>query len=191
MTAVEPYPGLVELRAQGVSGVALLVVRLAAAVTLLAACLVSSVGAVSVLTDGLAPVLVIHAWSVTVPGALPILLVFLAGLWVDALSHGPFGFWALAYVVAALTSDVLASMARRGLVGQTVSITVTLIVVVVLLWGGACVSGWRWVLIADLATAGLLAGLIYLSVAGLVLSFVVLGRQLIGRRANQRREAWP
>jgi hypothetical protein len=191
MTAVEPYPGLIELRPQGVSGVALFAVRLAAALTLLAACLVASVGAISVLTDGLLPVLVIHAWSVMVPGALPILIVFLAGLWVDALSHGPFGFWALAYVVAALTGDALASVGRRGVVGHGFSISVTLIVVVVLLWGTASVYGGRWGPVADLASAGVLAGLVYLSVAGVVLSFVMLGRKVVGRRANKLREAWP
>jgi hypothetical protein len=191
MMAGETVSGLGDQRETGVSGFAMIAMQLAAAVTLLATCLAASFGATCGIAGGMLPVLVVHAWCVRVPGALSILIVFLAGLWVDVLSHGPFGFWAMAYVVAALTSDALTSVGRRGGAGQVVSITVTLIVVVGLLWGSASAYSWRLVPGAQLATAGLQAGLVYLVVVGIMAGLSMLVRRVFGRRANTLREAWP
>lgn len=187
MTHVAPQPGL--------SGGALVVAKLMASLTMLGSCLVMSVGSSPAVgassLAGLLPVLVVHAWSIVIPGALPVSIVFAAGLWVDAMSHGPLGFWALAYVVAALASDALGSVGRRGSVGHAASIAATLGVVVGVVWLSASVYGERWVPAAGLLLAGMQAGLIYIGVAGCVSGMLILKRWQLEQHPNKRREAWP
>ena len=44
------------------------------------------------------PFVAIHYWSTRHASLLPAPLVFLAGLGVDVLSHGPLGYWSLVYL---------------------------------------------------------------------------------------------
>lgn len=44
------------------------------------------------------PLIVIHYWAIRRPAVLPSWLVFLIGIWVDVLSDGPIGYWALMYL---------------------------------------------------------------------------------------------
>ncbi len=57
-------------------------------------------GTVMFSAAALAPLLVVHYWTISVPSVLPIGVVFAAGLLTDALSQGPLGFWALLYVAS-------------------------------------------------------------------------------------------
>jgi cell shape-determining protein MreD len=136
---------------------------------------------------GLYPVLVVHAWRVAWPGALPIGLIFLMGLWVDCWTQGPLGLWALAYVAAAIASDALMGFGRNGVARHAVSITATLILVAGLAWATASLFAWRWLPLGAWAVAAAQAGLVYLMVAGCVVSL----RWAVGLRRAKLGEAWP
>ncbi|MEQ1696411.1 MAG: rod shape-determining protein MreD [Hyphomicrobiaceae bacterium] len=67
----------------------------------------------------LVPVMVIFYWVVTGARGLPVALVFLAGLVLDAVSFGPLGAWALIYVAVALLAAAVADFANAGLAHRT------------------------------------------------------------------------
>ena len=46
------------------------------------------------------PVIAIHYWSLRQPESVPEWMIFLAGLALDVLTHGPLGYWALIYLLA-------------------------------------------------------------------------------------------
>lgn len=64
----------------------------------------------------LVPVMVIYYWAVARTGGLPFVLVFAAGIVLDAVSYGPFGVWALIYVAVALLAVTVAEFANVSLV---------------------------------------------------------------------------
>lgn len=55
----------------------------------------------------LLPTAVILAWSLRRRAAVPEVIAFLAGLVLDALSHGPLGYWALVNLVALVLAALL------------------------------------------------------------------------------------
>ncbi len=171
-----------------------LLVRLLSCATLLVACVVAGLGAPELLSASvfvaLVPILVVHAWCVLSPNAVPIGVVFLAGLWVDCLSNGPLGLWALAYVVSALISDSLLPIARRGPLGHALTMTLTLTSVTALLWLSASIYAVRWVPPNQLVAEAALAALVYLMLVGCVAGLAMGGRWAIGRRFNVR-GVWP
>jgi cell shape-determining protein MreD len=140
---------------------------------------------------GLVPVLVVHVWRVLVPGALPIGMIFLTGLWVDCMSHGPLGLWAFAYAAAALMSDRVVRVGRLSAVEHVVSIAATLAVVTMLLWASASLYAWRWLPPADLAEPAARVALAYLAVAACAAGLKKLAAWMFGLRQNKLREAWP
>jgi rod shape-determining protein MreD len=140
------------------------------------------------LVCGLLPTLTIHSWGLARPGSIPLALAFVAGVWVDAVSQGPIGFWALAYVATSVTVDALSSGASRGGLAHALSLVVTLAVVTSILWVVSSVYSWQMSPVEPLVTAGVAAAALY-GVAQLVWSsLLAMGSAVLVRRTA--RKSW-
>ena len=62
----------------------------------------------------LLPVVAIHFWSLRYPGLVPEWYVFMMGLSLDILTHGPLGYWSLVYLITHFLAVVSAPLADRG-----------------------------------------------------------------------------
>jgi cell shape-determining protein MreD len=160
-------------------------------VTLALTCLLAlqSAGsaAFAAMTAGLLPTLALHYWGVRRPRSIPVLVAFLAGVWVDVLAHGPLGFWALTYVATALTVDALTPILPRGLLGHTASLVLTLALVACLLWGMSSVYNWQLLPITPIGTAAVWALALYAMTALVCAAMSAMVRLWTGRRVPRKR----
>lgn len=62
----------------------------------------------------LLPVIAIHYWTLRHDALVPEWMVFIAGLLLDILTHGPLGFWALIYLLTYLMALFGQSTANKG-----------------------------------------------------------------------------
>jgi rod shape-determining protein MreD len=82
----------------------------------------------------LLPVVAIHYWSLRHPGLVPEWYVFLAGLLLDVLTHGPLGYWPLVYLTAHMAAVLSAPLASRGVMMRLALFGFALIGVVATAW---------------------------------------------------------
>ena len=101
----------------------------------------------------LVPVLVIFHWAVAGAAGLPFVLVFTAGLVLDAVSSGPVGVWALIYVAVALLAATVAEFAKVGFVHRLAMLVACLGLASLLLLVLMALFGAEWPPVADVASA--------------------------------------
>lgn len=95
-------------------------------------------GAVGFAEFGVAllPMMAVHYWSVRRPHLLPISLIFVCGLMIDVLSHGPLGFWAFLSLVAAAMAPIEGRFgAPSSAVLRFALFAVAMVVLALLGWG--------------------------------------------------------
>lgn len=83
----------------------------------------------------LLPLVAIHYWVIRRPAVMPVWFVFLCGLFLDALSNGPLGFWSFIYLIG----YSLASLARdtkvaRGVMTRWLEFIVCMSFVALAVW---------------------------------------------------------
>jgi rod shape-determining protein MreD len=94
----------------------------------------------------LLPLSAIYFWSVRQPRTMSAGVAFLAGLFIDVMTHGPLGFWSLIYLVGAAIGRFEGK--RLPGAGQTfrlVSFAFVAAVLGVLQWGVLSVYTVRWI----------------------------------------------
>lgn len=109
----------------------------------------------------LLPLLAIVHMTIRSPDAMPAGLVFAGGLVLDVLTHGPLGYWALAFLAGHLAALNLSQQARETLPRRMLWTTAVLSVVVLVEWAVSSLyfmqlAPWR-----PIAGAALAAALIY------------------------------
>ncbi len=117
----------------------------------------------------LLPVCGIYFWSVRRPQLMPAVLVFVLGIMLDVLTHGPLGIWACAGLMAALAGRVVRRVQPRiGWTSSAVCLVATLAASTALV--GALEAGFAWRPMPALlyAQALLAACLAYPLLAGLL-----------------------
>lgn len=87
----------------------------------------------------LLPVVAIHYWTLRHDALIPEWFVFLAGLSLDVLTHGPLGYWSLIYLVAYITAVMSAPFALRAGTGVRLAL-LGLALTIVALTGWAVAS---------------------------------------------------
>ena len=80
----------------------------------------------------LLPVVAVHYWTLRHDAWLPEWVVFLAGLMLDILTHGPLGYWAFIYLLAHLTATLSTRVHVESTLGRLVLKVVTTALKVVL-----------------------------------------------------------
>lgn len=82
----------------------------------------------------LLPVVAIHYWSLRHGVLIPEWGVFLAGLTLDVLTHGPLGYWSLIYLVAHTLAILSAPYAAHGPGARLFLFAVALSIVTFVAW---------------------------------------------------------
>ena len=123
-------------------------------------------------TAALFPVLAVTCWSITGRRHSMLVLAFVAGLVMDAVSTGPLGYWAVIYLAGVELAASLSDLARDSMIGHGVAVLATLTTVTAL--GLAIASAYERHLpdIAEAAEAAALAALCYPLLAGLLHSLL-------------------
>ncbi len=96
----------------------------------------------------LLPIVAIHYWSLRHGSLIPEWAVFLAGLTLDVLTHGPLGYWSLIYLVAHSLAILSAPIASRGVAARIGLFALALVAVTVMAWAVSSVyflepADWR------------------------------------------------
>jgi len=123
----------------------------------------------------LLPLIVIHYWTMRRPTLFAERWVFLAGLSLDILTHGPIGYWAFVYLLGYAAAQFTAQHSEAGVMVKWGLSTVTLMVLTAIAWA---VSSLYQFELADwwpYASAAVAAALIY-PVLGVVLRGLSLSR---------------
>ncbi len=105
------------------------------------------------------PVIAVHFWSLRHPGLVPEWYVFVSGLVVDVLTHGPLGYWALVYLITHLVAVLSAPLADRGISVRIALLAAALIIVTCAAWAIASVYFLEWLDLWPYAAGSGLAGL--------------------------------
>lgn len=82
----------------------------------------------------LLPVVAIHYWTLRHDAWLPEWVVFLAGLAVDIMTHGPLGYWALIYLLAHLIATLSARLDIQGTLRRLILLGLAIAVLTVIAW---------------------------------------------------------
>ena len=104
----------------------------------------------------LLPVIAIHYWSLRYPAMIPEWFVFVTGLGLDILTHGPLGYWALIYLAAHSIAVLSEPFGRSGQVARVALFVPSLLAVAALAWAVSSVYFFEW---ADWRPFALGAGL--------------------------------
>lgn len=96
----------------------------------------------------LLPVIAIHYWTLRQPESLPEWSVFLAGLALDILTHGPLGYWSLIYLIAYVFAVFSAPLSSHGATVRLALLAAALAGVAAAAWATASVyffefADWR------------------------------------------------
>ena len=94
------------------------------------------------------PLVAIHYWSLRQPENVPEWGVFLAGLSLDILTHGPLGYWALIYLLAFSLGFLSKPYGQRGQFVRVALFALALAIVALVAWAVASlyileVADWR------------------------------------------------
>jgi rod shape-determining protein MreD len=106
----------------------------------------------------LLPMSAIYFWTVRKPQTMSAGLVFIVGLFIDVMTHGPLGFWSLIYLVGAAIGRLESK--RLPVAGQTlrlISFAFVAAVLGILQWSVLSVYSVRWIEWPPFALAGLAA----------------------------------
>ncbi len=82
----------------------------------------------------LLPVVAISYWTIDPDAWLPEWVIFLAGLSLDVLTHGPLGYWALVYLFTYVVAIFASRVAVEGGVGRIVLLACIVIAVTGFAW---------------------------------------------------------
>ena len=82
----------------------------------------------------LLPIVAIHYWSLRQSETIPEWFVFLAGLSLDILTHGPLGFWSLIYLLSYYLGVVSHALGLRGQSARLVLFAVSLLAITAAAW---------------------------------------------------------
>lgn len=85
----------------------------------------------------LLPVVAVHYWALRHDAWLPEWAVFIAGLTLDVLTHGPLGYWALIYLLVHLTATLSSRLAVEGTLGRLMLLGFAIVLVTVVAWAVA------------------------------------------------------
>ena len=91
------------------------------------------------------PVIAIHYWSLRQPENVPEWLVFLAGLALDVLTHGPLGYWALIYLLAFVLGVLSQPFGAAGQAARIALFAAALTIVAFGAWAVSSVYGLEFV----------------------------------------------
>jgi rod shape-determining protein MreD len=83
------------------------------------------------------PVVAIHYWGLRRPELVPEWFVFMAGLCLDTLTHGPLGYWALVYLAAYASGVLSQPFGNNSLMARTGIFVISLIAVAFTAWAAA------------------------------------------------------
>lgn len=87
----------------------------------------------------LLPVIAIHYWTLRHDAWLPEWVVFLAGLALDILTHGPVGYWAFIYLIAHLTATLSARLHVESSLDRLLLLGLAIVVVTFAAWATASI----------------------------------------------------
>jgi rod shape-determining protein MreD len=82
-----------------------------------------------------APLGLIHYWLMRRPATMPFPLVFLAGLVVDGVTHGPLGFWALVYLIGGAVVRLAGGQLHSSTLGRFAAFAAGFVLVGAVTWG--------------------------------------------------------
>ena len=82
----------------------------------------------------LLPIVAIHYWSLRQSETIPEWFVFLAGLSLDILTHGPLGFWALIYLLSYFLGAISESQGQRGQIARLILFVLALLAITMTAW---------------------------------------------------------
>lgn len=110
----------------------------------------------------LLPVIAIHYWTLRQANALPEWAIFLAGVAVDILTHGPLGYWSLIYLIAYAFAVFGTPYASGGVWRRLILLAAALAGTTLAAWAAASIyffefADWRPYALGA-ALAGLCAG---------------------------------
>ncbi len=83
------------------------------------------------------PVVAIHYWGLRRPELVPEWFVFMAGLCLDTLTHGPLGYWALVYLAAYAFGVLSQPFGNNGFMARCGLFVVSLLAVAFTAWAAA------------------------------------------------------
>ncbi len=123
----------------------------------------------------LLPLIVIHYWTMRRPTLIAEWWVFLAGLSLDILTHGPIGYWAFIYLLGYAAAQFSSQKSEDGVIAKWGLSAATLMVLTGIAWAVSSLyhfelADWR-----PYAFAAVAAALIY-PVLGVVLRGLSLSR---------------
>lgn len=109
----------------------------------------------------LLPFTAIHIWTLRSPGQIPEWLVFLAGLAIDVLSHGPLGFWSLMLLLGRSLVLVLPPPQDWAFYGRWLHFCATLLALALAQWIVASAYFMNWIEWSPLARSAFAASFTY------------------------------
>lgn len=83
------------------------------------------------------PVIAIHYWGLRRPERVPEWFVFMAGLCLDTLTHGPLGYWALVYLAAYAFGVLSQPFGNNSFLARTGLFVASLLAVAFTAWAAA------------------------------------------------------
>ena len=120
----------------------------------------------------LLPVVAIHYWTLRHDAWLPEWAVFLAGLTLDILTHGPLGYWALIYLLVHLTATLSSRLPVAGTLGRLALLGFAILLVTVVAWAAASLYFFELLDWVPYATGAVLASLCALLIVLPLLRFL-------------------
>lgn len=82
----------------------------------------------------LLPVVAVHYWTLRHPRLIPEWFVFLVGLGLDVLTHGPLGYWSLVYLTGYFCAVVSEPYAHSGQIGRLIFWIAAMMVTTFVAW---------------------------------------------------------
>lgn len=107
----------------------------------------------------LLPIIAIHYWTLRHDAMIPEWMVFLAGLSLDLLTHGPLGYWSLIYLFAYLTALLGQPTASRGPAARLAALLAALALSAGAAWLVASAFALEWIEVAPFVRGSVFAAL--------------------------------
>jgi rod shape-determining protein MreD len=108
------------------------------------------------------PLMTIHYWSARRPHLVPVAVVFVVGLIIDVLTHGPVGFWALLALTAAGTAQIeTAATGQSTTAGRAAVFALTMVLAAGLCWAIASLYTGQTIDVQPFLVAALTAVALY------------------------------
>jgi len=91
------------------------------------------------------PYIAVHYWTLNGRGAMPAPIVFLAGLVIDFVTHGPVGFWSLIFLLGHMCALWLSGTLASSSLSRYVGYVATIVFLAAVQWLAASIYFVRWV----------------------------------------------